>query len=130
MTEMAMAPNKREARIYPVAQIIEIHDGDTWRLLIDLGMDGTLKRAWIRLKSVHAEELDKPGGPEARQVAVDVVNTHAPDGWVRLTTFWTPGKLKEIRETMTFVRYEGIITTHNGIALNEVVAGLIPPGGM
>jgi len=121
-----MAVNTKVPREYPVAQILDVHDGDTWRVWIDLGMDGTWKKAWIRLRGVRAQELGKPGGPEQQVIAADVVKAHAPDGWVKVTTFWTPGTLREIKEIMTFVRYEGLISTHSGIVLNEIVASLIP----
>ena len=101
-----------------MAEIIDIHDGDTVRIRADVGFD-FVARKWIRLRDVDAPELNKPGGPQARDALIALLNEHAADGFVTLTTFWAPGTYKEIREEMTFIRYVGDITTLNQINVNE-----------
>lgn len=42
-----------------------VHDGDTIRFVIDLGMDVRAEK-WIRLGNVHAPELSQTGGRETQ----------------------------------------------------------------
>lgn len=115
---------KRVPREYPVAQIIEIHDGDTVRMWVDQGFGGWQKE-WIRLQSVSAQELSKPGGPEAKANLVKIINDNATDGWVKLVTFWSPGSYKEIKEERTFIRYVGRLISHAMVDIGEVQASMI-----
>lgn len=116
--------NKRVPREYPVAHIEELYDGDTWRLFIDQGFDEWAKK-WIRIKDLHTQELHKPGGKAALRLAADTLNRYAPDGWVKLYTFWTPGSYKQIREEMTFMRYVGRVVAPDGVDVGEVLRSLI-----
>lgn len=108
----------RLPREYPVAEIIDVHDGDTVRIRADVGFD-FVARKWIRLRDVKAPELHEEYGPIARDVLIALLNEHAHDGFVTLTTFWTPGHYKEIKEEMTFIRYVGLVKTLNEINVNE-----------
>jgi endonuclease YncB( thermonuclease family) len=110
--------NKRIPRTYPVAEVLEVHDGDTLRLRIDQGFGGSQKE-WIRLKGVGAPELREPDGPTAREDVVLWLAEHATEGFVAVTTFWSVGSAKEIREERTFVRYVGIVVADNGAELNS-----------
>ena len=47
------------------ATVIDVHDGDTFSALLDLGMDVSI-RYRVRLAGCNAIELNQPGGPEAR----------------------------------------------------------------
>jgi hypothetical protein len=122
--------DKRKPRTYEVARVIDVHDADTIRVLVDLGFEIPMARPWIRLKGVRAQELAKPGGPEARQVTLAWLSEHAPDSFVQVTTFWSPGELRQIREKMSFIRFIGIITAPNGAELNRYLidAGYINQG--
>jgi endonuclease YncB( thermonuclease family) len=108
----------RLPRIYPVAELLDVHDGDTARFRIDTGFDFTARK-WIRFRNVSAKELKEPGGPEAKIELVNLLNERAPDGIVTVTTFWTPGTYKEINEEMTFVRYVGDVKLYDGFDVNE-----------
>lgn len=44
--------------------ILDVHDGDTVRLLLDAGCETGLW-PWLRLAGVSCPELRSPGGPEA-----------------------------------------------------------------
>lgn len=114
----------RTPRIYPVAEIIDVHDGDTVRVRADVGFD-FIARKWIRFKDVDAPELDEDGGPEAKEFLIKTLNERAPDGMVTVTTFWTPGTHKEINEDVTFIRYVGLITLLSGIDLNAYMNGYL-----
>lgn len=71
------------AREYPVLDVHELHDGDTWRLIIDTGFEHAAF-PWLRLKGWSAPELDEPGGPEALVAAESVLHDALPGGlWVR-----------------------------------------------
>jgi hypothetical protein len=104
---MAGAPEA--TRTYPVARVLDVHDGDTLRVLIDLGF-GVLTRQWIRLQNVRAPELREPTGLDAKnQVFLWLGKYAAPDWYVTVTTIQTAGDFKEIRERRTFIRYVGMI---------------------
>jgi|GEM_PF-5580137 len=118
-----MAKRSRIPREYPVAEIIDIHDGDTIRMCVDVGFDAILRK-WIRFRDVRAPELREAGGVEAKQELVMMLNQHAPDGFVTLTTFWTPGSYKEINEEKTFIRYIGDIVTLDHVNANQYMRGL------
>jgi endonuclease YncB( thermonuclease family) len=130
VTAVAARVDKRKPRVYEVARIIDVHDADTIRVLVDVGFEIPMARPWIRLKGVRAQELAKPGGPEARQVTLTWIAEHAPDSFVQVTTFWTPGELKQIREKMSFIRFVGVVTARNGAELNQYLidAGYINQG--
>ncbi len=106
-----------DIRHYPVAQVLTVHDGDTIRLLVDVGFS-TLCRVWIRLKGVRAPELSEPTGPQAKQDLQAWLATDAPDGMVEVATFQVAGVVKEIREQRTFIRYVGVVTAPGGAELN------------
>ena len=127
---MTAGRDTRKPRTYEFARVIDVHDADTIRLLVDVGFQIPMARVWIRLKGVRAEELAKPGGPEARQVTMNWLADHAPDSNVSVTTFWTGGQLHEIREEMTFIRFVGVVTAPNGAELNQYLidAGYINQG--
>lgn len=101
-----------QARLYPVARVAVVHDGDTLKLEVDLGFS-TLARVWIRLKGVRAPELKEAAGPQAKQDLEAWLATDAPDGYVVVETFQTAGSgtLKEINERRTFIRYVGVISS-------------------
>jgi endonuclease YncB( thermonuclease family) len=104
-------------RTYPFARVINVHDGDTIRLDVDLGFS-THAYVWIRLQDVGAPELKEAGGPEAKRVVEEWLATHAPSGYVTVMTQQVAGALKEIKERMTFIRYVGLVTTDDGGILN------------
>jgi hypothetical protein len=115
--------SKRVPRTYPVAKVIVVHDADTLRLDVDQGFGGH-QWEWIRLKDVHAPELSEPGGPAALDVVLAWLTEHAPDGYVSVDTFWTPGAVTEIRETRTFIRYVGVVRAYDEADLNAYLIGL------
>lgn len=51
---------------YPRCIVVEVHDGDTIKVDIDLGQDMWVKGRAVRLAGVAARELKDPGGVEAR----------------------------------------------------------------
>ena len=118
-----MAKRSRIPREYPVTKIINVHDGDTIRMHTDVGFD-FVARKWIRFRDVRAPELHEDDGPKAKQELVMMLNQHAPDGFVALTTFWTPGSYKEINEEKTFIRYVGDIVTLDHVNVNQYMLSL------
>lgn len=70
------------ARVYPAA-ILEVHDGDTVRVLLDRGGDDWW-RTWLRLLGGNARELHMTGGPAAR------------DHLATLLAPWTPTRITEL----------------------------------
>jgi len=58
---------------YPVVRdaggrcvVVALHDGDTFRLLLDCGADAGVF-PWLRLAGVYCPELNAPGGVEAAE---------------------------------------------------------------
>jgi endonuclease YncB( thermonuclease family) len=102
---------------WPVARLIEVHDGDTVKLAVDHGF-GEDAKEWVRLRDVWAPELDDEGGPQAKADCDNWFREYAPDGLVKVTTFRTSAPL-EIRMRMSFTRYIGIVTAPNGAELNS-----------
>jgi endonuclease YncB( thermonuclease family) len=107
---------------WPVARLLEVHDGDTVKLAIDHGF-GEDAKEWIRLKDVWAPELKDPGGPAATEACRTWFAEQARDGQVQVTTFRTSAPL-EIRFQQSFTRYIGIVTALNGSELNSHLISL------
>jgi endonuclease YncB( thermonuclease family) len=115
-----------KAREYP-AGVVEVLDGDTVRMLIDLG--GKTYAEWdVRLRGVYCPERGKPGGPEATAFTREWLAGHVDDaGWFKVTTYkagakaWKPGDV----EARTFVRYVGDVEAWTGgnLARAIVAAG-------
>lgn len=76
-----------QGRSYPVLGVKEVHDGDTVRLLIDVGFEAC-HFPWLRVRDLYCPELGKPGGQEAKEAAVELLEG-ADQLWV--TTFKRPG---------------------------------------
>jgi len=111
-----------QTRHYPVARVVDVHDGDTLKLDVDLGF-ATHAYVWIRLKGVRAPELSDPTGPQAKGDLQAWLETNAPDGLVMVSTFQIAGSTKEIHEQMTFIRYIGVVTAPAGQELNAWLIG-------
>jgi endonuclease YncB( thermonuclease family) len=54
---------------YLVLDVIEVHDGDTFRLLLDLGFEQAAF-PWLRLKDYSCPELGDDRGLMARQATI------------------------------------------------------------
>lgn len=103
-------------RHYPVLGIITVHDGDTYRLLLDQGFEDA-KFPWLRLKGYSCPENHEEGGPAARKAAVDILHHYAATLWV--TTFKLPGFV-DTRKTLT--RYlADVFLDEKGTKLGEVL---------
>lgn len=68
-------------REWDVLDILEVHDGDTYRLLLDTGFEHSAF-PWLRLKDYSCPELDKPGGHEAQDAAATLLMDHRAMLWV------------------------------------------------
>lgn len=89
------------------ALVLRVLDGDTVRLLVDLGFYAR-QQVDLRLKDVAAPELNQPGGPEAREfVATWLASTPRLDWPLVVTTEVTHAV--EPTQTRTFARYVGDI---------------------
>lgn len=107
-----------------------IHDGDTVRLLIDLGFDVRAEK-WIRLAGVSAPEIGTAAGAEVRLFVHQwttrrlgpnlMTGRKSPLTWpLRVLTEVT--RRSEPTEVMTFARYVGwVYDLETGQCLNEAV---------
>jgi len=93
------------------ASIVDVHDGDTMHVEVDLGLDiGT--RLTVRLYGLNAPELSTPEGRAALEWVNQWVAAHASSGVIVLRT------IKDHREK--YGRYLGIILSPDGMRnLNE-----------
>lgn len=109
------------------AKVLEVHDGDTVRVLVDRGTEDT-SRWWVRLQDTFAPELSQTGGPECRGFAAAWVAQHG-DGtdWpFLLETFRTP---RSDTEVVTLSRYVGRVTAADRACLNDDVAAFVKANG-
>lgn len=58
------------------ATVIDVHDGDTIRVDIDLGFDVQFRNVPLRLMGINAPELNTEAGKASR----DFLSTRLPDG--------------------------------------------------
>jgi endonuclease YncB( thermonuclease family) len=103
-----MATAAPDAWQWPVAKVVEVHDGDTIKLAVSLGFE-IWAHVWVRLLGVRAPELDRAEGQVARQDTMDWLAEHAADGQVVLETIRSAVPL-EIRFRRSFTRYLGRIS--------------------
>lgn len=101
-----------------------IHDGDTVRLLVDLGFDQRAEK-WIRLADTRAPEVKpmQPGGAETRLYVVEWLTKATSYGlnWpLRVITEIT--HTAEPTEVESISRYVGwVYDIRSGACLNEAV---------
>lgn len=84
MTDLALG------REYPVLGVHEVHDGDTFRLLIDVGFEHAAF-PWLRMKGWSCPELNEEGGQAAKNAADLLLNDAAASGFLWVRTFKRPG---------------------------------------
>lgn len=87
---------------YPILGVREVHDGDTYRLDIDVGFEHSAW-PWLRLNGYYCPELDEKNGTEAKVYATSEMQEaliYGPGIWVR--TFKRVG-YEDMRKT--FARY-------------------------
>lgn len=101
---------------WPVARVVEVHDGDSIKVAISLGFE-VWSQTWIRLLDVRAPELSEADGPQARNDVLDWLAEYAPDSRVEVVTYRTSQPL-EIRFRQSFTRYIGVVS-RDGAELND-----------
>jgi endonuclease YncB( thermonuclease family) len=111
------------AREYPVLGLQEVHDGDTWRLMLDVGFEHAAF-PWLRMKGWSCPELNEQGGQEARGAAEALLFDAAGAGMLWVRTFKRPG-YEDMRKS--FARYlaevyVGSFERRDGPALGELLA--------
>ena len=84
------------------ASLDRVTDGDTYRLLLDMGMRIYTEQA-IRLQGVNCPELNTSAGQEAKQFAITWFGEHN-----HLGVRW-PYYVRTEKDRMTFNRYVGIV---------------------
>lgn len=92
------------------AEVLDIHDGDTVRLLVDLGFSVHLKID-LRLAGYNAPELNTPAGVRARELLVAKLDK-CPFVLVQVM------KTGSGQDARSFARYVGVI--HNPDALDPL----------
>jgi hypothetical protein len=131
-------------REFDVLRVLEVHDGDTFRLLLDTGFEKAAYD-WLRLKDFSCPEMrvkdpvsgrmvDNPEGIRARMVTLSLLHNYLATLWV-VTTKIPPDlvakqaeRYGETRKTLT--RYLAEVWLDDGMRLGDelVVQGLAQPG--
>lgn len=107
------------ARTFDVLRVLEVHDGDTFRLLLDVGFEKAAYD-WLRLKDYSCPELrirnfntgrlvDNPAGVQARMATMQLLHNFLPTLWV-VTHKVAPGEAAKLAEeygetSKTLTRY-------------------------
>jgi hypothetical protein len=119
------------ARVQPAPPAIKTtaaHDGDTVKLLIDLGFDMRTEK-WIRLAGVNAPELNEPGGPEAKLFVekwLMAATLRMPTAKWPLSVVTDITTAAEPTERTTFTRYVGYVHgVYLGDCLNDAVRNFL-----
>jgi hypothetical protein len=117
------------------ARLLSVQDGDTVKLSLDRGLDGTETPEWIRLGgpgarsplNVYAPELSEPGGIACRTFIEGWLFNHSVGvRWPLIVETWkTSGDLSKL----TLGRYLGNVTDTNGASLNLAVAAFVESNG-
>lgn len=104
------------------AALLNVHDGDTMRFLIDVGFDARVEDA-IRLKGVFAPELSQPGGDDARNFVINLVQSAKVMTWPYLIRT-EPNTTAEPIEKTSFSRYIGTVyfIDNQTTSLNDTIA--------
>lgn len=87
----------RDTYVRRVREVKEVHDGDTYRLLLDQGC-GDARELWVRLHGLDTWELSQPLGPAARAAALQAL---AQATTITVQTFKTRGG----EDVTSFIRY-------------------------
>lgn len=96
------------------AEVLEVHDGDTYKLRIDLGF-GVNATEWIRLLGVNAPELNTQAGKDAKAYAALILLAEPrPSVTVRTE------KTRLGVDVRSFVRYVADVWV-NGILLADTL---------
>lgn len=103
------------------ARAVDVHDGDSLTLLIDLGFRVTATQP-IRLLAVFAPELSQPGGLACRE---HLLTLTAGEGWPLVVST----SRTRTGDAMSFARYIGQVHTANGLDVNQAMRGFITAGG-
>lgn len=132
------------ARAYDVLRVLEVHDGDTFRLLLDTGFE---KAAfdWLRLKDFSCPEMrvkdpvsdhmvDNPAGVRARMGTLALLHNHLATLWV-VTHKLAPDEAAKLAENFgetgkALTRYVADVWLADGMRLGDelVAQGLAAPG--
>lgn len=130
-------------RPFDVLRVLEVHDGDTVRFLLDTGFEKAAYD-WLRLKDYSCPELrirdqtgrmvDNPAGIRARMATMQLVHNFLPTLWV-VTRKLPPDALAKQAErygesTKALTRYVADIWLNDDRRLGDelVAQGLAVPG--
>lgn len=121
------------SRAFDVLRVLEVHDGDTIRLLLDTGFEHAAM-PWLRLKGFSCPELSQPDGGNARDATTMLLREHLNTVWV-VTFKIPPDALAKLEERYgdskrSFARYVADIWLAAGRRLGDelVALGLARPG--
>jgi len=113
------------------AELLNVHDGDTVKVVLDQGF-GDTKTINVRLLNVFAPELKQAGGADVRDFVTSWFNQLPLVAWPFIVT--TTRLRTADKEDTSFDRYVGVITSSDGTRnLNQDVQAYIHakgyPGG-
>jgi endonuclease YncB( thermonuclease family) len=104
-----------DAYVRRILEIRDVHDGDTYRFLVDQGL-GDGRDLWVRLHGLDCWELDQPLGPAARQAAKTALEQATT---IAIQTFKTRGG----QDVTSFIRYVADVWVDNVLLADVLRAG-------
>jgi endonuclease YncB( thermonuclease family) len=93
------------------AQVLDVHDADTYKLRVDLGFRCAVT-IQCRLRGVNAPELSTPEGKEARNFVLTLIN-----GWY----VQTPVLVESYKDQQSFARWVCDVWLEDGRSLADVL---------
>lgn len=119
-------------RYFPVTDVLEVHDGDTFRLMIDGGFE-TGHWPWLRLKDFSCPELGQANGVAAKEATERLLQGAAKDKTLWVVTFRTkkPITVRTYQDdTRTMSRYIAEVWLRDNFLLGQALVelGLARPG--
>ena len=116
---------------YPVLGIREVHDGDTYRLDLDVGFEHSAW-PWLRLKDFSAPELKQKGGTDSKVYAQSELTEALLTTGIWVRTFKRKGYEDMSKSFARYLAevYLGDFEARSGDLLGErlVAAGLAQRG--
>lgn len=104
-----------DAYVRRVLEVKNVHDGDTYLLLIDQGC-GDARTLWIRLHGLDTWELSQPLGAAAREAAKTALSQATK---ITVQTFKTKGG----EDVTSFIRYVGDVWVDDVLLADILRAG-------
>lgn len=108
-------------------RVLEVHDGDTYRFLLDTGFE-MAAFPWIRLKDFSCPEINTPEGVAARMAATGLLRDYLGSLWVQTYKIAPDLLAKQLERygdsKRSFARYVADVWLRDGLLLGDELVRL------